>query len=128
MKTMDAPTPSAALREMRFRVGEMDCSSCLAKIERHLRTLDGVRAVNGSVLGRTLAVTVEEGTLPDRDVESEVGRLGYRAEPLGREEAPEEVSTCSQVTPASVEANSPRSEAACHRPSVAASAWGAPGT
>jgi len=100
MKTVDAPSPTAptgVLREMRFRVGEMDCSSCLAKIERHLRTLDGVRGVNGSVLGRTLAVTVEEGTLRDRDVESEVGRLGYRAEPLDGEEAREEVSTWATV-------------------------------
>jgi Cd2+/Zn2+-exporting ATPase len=98
MRTVDAPAPPVTtLRELRFRVGEMDCSSCLAKIERHLGSLDGVRAVNGSVLGRTLAVTVEEGTLEGRDVASEVGRLGYTAVPFDREEAREEVSTWSTV-------------------------------
>jgi Cd2+/Zn2+-exporting ATPase len=94
VSTQAAP---GALREMRFRVSEMDCSSCLAKIERHLRTVDGVQAVQGSVLGRTIAVTVAEGALDGADVAAEVGRLGYAAEPLDREEPPPVVPTWSTV-------------------------------
>ena len=51
-----------SLKEFRFRVGEMDCSSCLAKIERHLKSLDGVGAVSGSVISRTLTVALDEMT------------------------------------------------------------------
>jgi Cd2+/Zn2+-exporting ATPase len=69
-------------REVRFRVGEMDCSSCLAKIERHLKSVDGVGAVGGSVLSRTLTVALDEERVSEGDVRSEVGRLGYVAEPV----------------------------------------------
>ena len=70
------------LRELRFRVGDMDCPSCLAKIEGHLGSLEGVSAVSGSVLSRTLAVTVDEGRVAEGDVQAEVARLGYAAEPV----------------------------------------------
>ena len=81
--------PEARARQLRFRVGEMDCSSCLAKIESHLRGLDGVRGVHGSVIARTLSVSLDEDRLDASDIEREVGRLGYLAHPLdGRSEAP----------------------------------------
>jgi Cd2+/Zn2+-exporting ATPase len=64
----------------------MDCPSCLAKIERHLSSVEGVRAVQGSVLARTLMVTVDEGYIQESEVRGEVGRLGYVAEPLARGE------------------------------------------
>lgn len=82
---------TTTLREHRFRVGEMDCPSCLSKIERHLTTIEGVRAVQGSVLARTLAVTVDEGYLQENEIRDEVGRLGYVAEPLVRGEAEPDV-------------------------------------
>ena len=81
----DGPPRSAGQREVRLRVGDMDCPSCLAKIESHLTGVDGVRAVRGSVLSRTLTVTVEEGSLAEPEVRDEVARLGYAAEPLAGE-------------------------------------------
>lgn len=79
----DRERRTSGLRELRFRVGEMDCPSCLAKIEGHLGSMEGVCAVSGSVLSRTLAVTVDEGRLAEGDVQAEVARLGYAAEPVG---------------------------------------------
>ena len=73
---------SDAVREVQLRVGEMDCPSCLAKIEGHLAALDGVGEVRGSVLNRTLTVTIDEGYLGEAEVRSEVGRLGYLAQPI----------------------------------------------
>ncbi|HUF74786.1 MAG TPA: cation-translocating P-type ATPase, partial [Longimicrobiales bacterium] len=70
------------LRELRFRVGEMDCPSCLSKIEGHLGSLAGVRAVSGSVLSRTLTLTVDEARVGGARVQAEVARLGYAAEPV----------------------------------------------
>jgi Cd2+/Zn2+-exporting ATPase len=75
------------LREFRFRVGQMDCSSCLAKIERHLKSVDGVGVVTGSVISRTLTVAVDESRVREGDVRAEVGRLGYVAETIEDEAA-----------------------------------------
>jgi Cd2+/Zn2+-exporting ATPase len=75
------------VQEMRFRVGEMDCPSCLARIEGHLGSVRGVCDVRGSVLNRTVTVTVEGGSLTEADVREEVGRLGYLAQSLGEDAA-----------------------------------------
>lgn len=83
--TVGSPTPvrrPAAADRIRLRVGEMDCPSCVAKLERHLGTIDGVHAVEGSVLSRTLTVTVDGRRLGEADVRRAVGELGYGAEPL----------------------------------------------
>ena len=79
----EAEAPS--LRELRFRVGEMDCPSCLSKIEAHLGSIEGIRSVRGSVLSRTLSVTVDEGYLQEAELRAEVRSLGYAAEPLDAE-------------------------------------------
>jgi len=65
----------------------MDCPSCLAKIEGHLSRIEGVCAVEGSVLNRTLTVTLDEGHINESEVRAEVGRLGYMAQPLGETDA-----------------------------------------
>ncbi len=77
------------LRELRFRVGEMDCPSCVAKIEGHLSSVEGVRSVRGSVISRTLSVTVDDGRVGESDVGQEVSRLGYAVEPLSEAAEPE---------------------------------------
>jgi len=87
-----ADAGTEGLRELRFRVGEMDCPSCLAKIEGHLGSLEGVCAVSGSVLSRTRAVTLDEGRVDGTDVQAEVARLGYAAEPV------DDVSDCFEGT------------------------------
>ena len=80
--------PASPLRELRFRVGEMDCPSCLAKIESHLSTIDGVRSVQGSVLSRTLTVAVDEwADAEPPDIQAEVARLGYSAAPADEHDA-----------------------------------------
>jgi Cd2+/Zn2+-exporting ATPase len=83
-------TPVFEGREATFRVGDMDCPSCVAKIERHLNTVDGVLAVRASVVARTLRVWHRDEVTTDR-LQEEVGRLGYLAQPLedGGSAAPE---------------------------------------
>ena len=66
---------------LRFRVADMDCASCLGRIEGRLRKVDGVTGVEGSPVARTLTVEVDPGRVgPDR-IRDEVGRLGYLARP-----------------------------------------------
>jgi Cd2+/Zn2+-exporting ATPase len=76
------PATAARLEELRLRVGEMDCSSCLAKIERQLRTVDGVEVVQGSVVNRTVTVTLDRARVTDARVQEEIGRVGYLAQPI----------------------------------------------
>lgn len=76
--------PSTSLSALRLRVGEMDCPSCIAKIERHLTALDGIRTVEGSVLARTLSV-VAEPDVSFEDLRRELATLGYGAELIDAE-------------------------------------------
>jgi Cd2+/Zn2+-exporting ATPase len=68
------------LEELQLRVGDMDCSSCLTKIQRHLGSVDGVASVQGSVLNRTVTVTLDRAKVSDAAVAEEIGRVGYLAQ------------------------------------------------
>lgn len=63
----------------RFHVPDMDCASCVRKIEGHLSGVDGVLAVEGSPMARTLTVRVDAGRRSAGEVRDEVARLGYSA-------------------------------------------------
>lgn len=103
VRPVGAGRASEPLREVQLRVGEMDCPSCLAKIEGHLASIDGVCEVRGSVLNRTLTVTIDEGYLDDAEVRSEVGRLGYLAQSIEESEREAEF-TGTWSTPQAVRA------------------------
>ena len=66
---------------LRFRVGDMDCPSCVKKIEARLQAVDGVLEVMGSPVSRTVTVR-HEGSVTPRRLREEMGRLGYAAHPL----------------------------------------------
>lgn len=70
----------------RFRVGDMDCPSCVAKIERHLLRMDGVDRVLGSPVSRTL--TVHHQGAETHRLRDAVGSLGYAAHALDSEDEP----------------------------------------
>ncbi len=69
---------------VRFRVHDMDCAGCLAKIRGHLSGVDGVVGVEGSPVQRTLTVELDAGRVNAERVRDEVSRLGYTA----REDTP----------------------------------------
>ncbi|MEQ9398908.1 MAG: cation-translocating P-type ATPase [Longimicrobiales bacterium] len=72
----------------RFRVGDMDCPSCVRKIETRLRAVDGVLDVMGSPVSRTVTVR-HGGGVSATTLRDEMGRLGYAAHPLdGNAEPP----------------------------------------
>jgi Cd2+/Zn2+-exporting ATPase len=76
---------------VRLRIPDMDCPGCVAKIQRHLDKIDGVEAVHGSPIARTLTVELNPDLVPLRRIEEEVRRLGYVARTLdgdGPEEPP----------------------------------------
>ena len=73
---------TASFTELHLRVGEMDCSSCLVKIEAHLSKVSGVGGVRGNIIARTLMVTVDETRVTENQIREEIGRLGYLAQPV----------------------------------------------
>jgi Cd2+/Zn2+-exporting ATPase len=68
---------------LRLHVGDMDCSGCLSSITTHVRRIDGVHRVEGSVLNRTLSVTVDDARVAPGDLRREIAGLGYTAEMVG---------------------------------------------
>lgn len=77
---------------LRFRVGEMDCPSCVARIQGRLETVDGVLEVLGSPVSRTVTVR-HAGRVDATRLRDEMGRIGYAAHPLDGREEPEPVPT-----------------------------------
>ncbi len=69
----------AAVAEMRYHVPDMDCPSCVRKIEGHLAKVDGVLGVEGSPLARILTVRLDPALASRVGIRDEVGRLGYTA-------------------------------------------------
>ncbi|TDT88048.1 Cd2+/Zn2+-exporting ATPase [Azorhizobium sp. AG788] len=71
---------SSALSRSRFRVEEMDCASCAAKIETAVRRLPGVTEVSISVTAGTMTVAHQDA--PEdvvTQIERRVSGLGYPA-------------------------------------------------
>jgi Cd2+/Zn2+-exporting ATPase len=75
--TATAAAPSAD-RTVRLRVPDMDCPSCLLKIQGRLESVDGVLAVEGSPVARSLRVTLDPTRVDVGRVRDEIDRLGYR--------------------------------------------------
>ncbi|MBW3535145.1 MAG: cadmium-translocating P-type ATPase [Gemmatimonadetes bacterium] len=78
---------SGAPGETRIRYGvpEMDCPSCVAKIQGHLAKVDGVLSVEGSPVARTLTVSLDPRRVSGERVREEVARLGYQARAQGED-------------------------------------------
>jgi Cd2+/Zn2+-exporting ATPase len=67
---------------VRFRVPDMDCPSCVAKIQGRLSRLEGVTSVHGSPVARTLTVEHDPSRASADRLIEEVGRIGYLAQTL----------------------------------------------
>lgn len=94
--------------QIRYRVTGMDCTSCVAKIEKAARGVPGVKDVKVSIASQVMTIDVED---PDRqlpEVESAVAAQGYQLDrmdasrPAGdaAEDAADRIPDLSHVTPA----------------------------
>ena len=79
---------SETLNQIRFRIDGMDCASCAAKIETAVRRVRGIQDVSVSVAGGTMTVS-HDGTGDLDKIAAKVRSLGYGAEPVASEKAPE---------------------------------------
>jgi len=89
--------------EKRFRIRDMDCPSCVTRIQDRLERLPGVREAAGNRVSRRLRVLYDPRELNPDAIREEVGRLGYtasdedderpEAEPVGTWSSPEAART-----------------------------------
>ena len=63
----------------RFKMQDLDCANCAAKMEEAIKKIDGVKDANVSFMTQKLSVEVEDGKLDD--VMKEVVRVCRRVEP-----------------------------------------------
>jgi len=89
---------SNPVASVRFRVPDMDCPTCVAKIQGQLSRLDGVASVHGSPVARTLTVEHDPARAPAERLREEVRRLGYLAQTLDGNESPSAARTWSGRT------------------------------
>lgn len=48
-----------------FKLEDLDCANCAAKMERAIAKIDGVSSVNISFLGQRMSIEADEGKLDD---------------------------------------------------------------
>jgi len=67
-------------RVAEFAVPEMDCPSCAGKVERSVRTLDGIEAVDPQVTTGTLTVSFDADDTDAEAIADRVEKAGYAVE------------------------------------------------
>jgi thioredoxin 1 len=62
----------------RIPLARMDCPTCIPLLEREVSALDGVEAVQGNYLNKTVTVTYDPARVPLDAIEAAIERIGYR--------------------------------------------------
>jgi Cu+-exporting ATPase len=67
------------MKNKKFDVVGMNCSACVAHVERSVNKLDGVHSVEVSLLTNSMKVEYDENLLNDHAIEAAVENAGYSA-------------------------------------------------
>ncbi len=62
-----------------FRLKDLDCANCAAKMERHIKKIDGVNDASVNFLTQKMTVDADEGRF--EEIMDEVVRLCRKVEP-----------------------------------------------
>src|SRR3954464_894656 len=76
-----APAPQAAAQEADFSVGGMTCASCVAHVEKVLRTAPGVESARVNLARGRASVRFDPARTDPHQVAAAVSRAGYPAAP-----------------------------------------------
>lgn len=79
MATVTESQVSRPRSDFRYRIGGMDCPSCVAKLETALGRMTGVGEVRVNFPTGTLAVSIDEARTSSKEVEKTIHALGYTA-------------------------------------------------
>ncbi|MFP5516434.1 MAG: heavy metal translocating P-type ATPase [Alphaproteobacteria bacterium] len=69
-------------QSLRYKVGGMDCPSCVGKVEAALRRVPGADDIGLNYHTQILRLTLDEATTPRATLEDTIRNLGYGVEPL----------------------------------------------
>jgi P-type Cu+ transporter len=80
MKTENNPDIAATdLQRLRFSVGGMSCTSCVATVEKKLTSLPGVNKVSVNLAGNVAQVSFDAKAVTPDEIYSAVEQAGFRA-------------------------------------------------
>lgn len=88
---------------VRYQVTGMDCTDCVAKIEKAARGVSGVQDVRVSLTSHVMTLRLENGSAPLPELERSVTSLGYQLDRLGTPGTETDtgiLTTSSHFTPA----------------------------
>ncbi|AYW45476.1 heavy-metal-associated domain-containing protein [Tetragenococcus koreensis] len=63
-----------------YRVPDMSCAHCKAKIEEAVNRLSGIQDANANVDTKRLTITFDENAVQSENIEDAVSEAGYTAE------------------------------------------------
>jgi len=69
---------STKLATKTIPVTRMDCPTCIPLLEREVKRLEGVDAVQGNYIAKTLKVTYDPDRVQLDEIEAAIERIGYR--------------------------------------------------
>jgi Cd2+/Zn2+-exporting ATPase len=81
---MRPPVGPALETEVVLQVPDMDCASCVRRIQDRLATIEGVGEIEGQAVRRILRVRYDAERVDSARIRKEMGRLGYAAREHGR--------------------------------------------
>lgn len=84
---------------VRYRVTGMDCTDCVAKIEKTARKVPGIDNVRVSLTSQVMTLQLANGMEPLSTVEEAVTELGYQLDRLAVGEESETTADRSHLTP-----------------------------
>ncbi|MXP63345.1 cadmium-translocating P-type ATPase [Roseomonas sp. M0104] len=85
---MDGTGSESSERQVTWRVDGMDCASCVAKVEKAVSRLPGVREVSVNLMAERLRATLAPGVTTPEVLEQQVAALSFKATRLEAAQAP----------------------------------------
>lgn len=74
---------AGGIEAVRFPVEGMTCQSCVGRITRRVRKVDGVHGVSVDLRGERVTVRRSTGSAPDSALAAAIADAGYRADLAG---------------------------------------------
>ena len=68
------------MEKVKFKVKNMECKSCAATIEKKLRSMAGVKAVDINLQEKVISVTHDNPNLCQEDLTCAVEDMGYKVQ------------------------------------------------
>lgn len=73
------------MRKEQFAITGMTCSACSARVEKSVRSLQGIQEVSVNLLKNSMVVSFDEQQLTTEQIADTVKKAGYGAVPLAKE-------------------------------------------